>query len=147
MRTFTSQSHTVWDCKYHVVIVPKYRKKILYGPTRQRIGQIIRQLAEQRKIEILEGHALPDHLHFILRIPPHESVSDVMGFLKGKSAIRAHYEFGKRKVPTQQKSFWSRGYFVSTVGIDEETIRKYVRNQDEQDKYADGNPKLDLFWN
>jgi putative transposase len=147
MRSFTTQSHTVWDCKYHVVIVPKYRKKILYGHTRQRIGQIIRKLAEQRKIEILEGHAMIDHMHMVLRIPPRESVADVIGFLKGKSAIRAHYEFGKRKAPTQQKNFWSRGYFVSTVGIDEETIRNYVRNQDEQDKYEDGSPQLDLFWN
>ena len=100
MRSFTTQSHVVWDCKYHVVIVPKYRKKKLY-----------------------------------------------IGFLKGKSAIRMHYEFGNRKAPTQQKNFWSRGYFVSTVGIDEETIRNYVKNQDAQDKYEDNNPALDLYWN
>ena len=147
MRSFASQSHVVWDCKYHVVIVPKYRKKKLYGLTRQRIGQIIRKLAEERHITVLEGHAMPDHIHLVLSIPPRESVSDVMGFLKGKSAIRAHFEFSKRKAPTQQKHFWSRGYFVSTVGIDEEMIRKYVRNQDENDKREDNNPPLDLYWN
>ena len=147
MRSFTTQSHVVWDCKYHVVIVPKYRKKKLYGPARQRIGQIIRKLTEERHIEMLEGHAMPDHMHLVLRIPPRESVADVIGFLKGKSAIRMHYEFGNRKAPTQQKNFWSRGYFVSTVGIDEETIRNYVKNQDAQDKYEDNNPALDLYWN
>ena len=90
---------------------------------------------------------MPDHMHLVLRIPPRESVADVIGFLKGKSAIRMHYEFGNRKAPTQQKNFWSRGYFVSTVGIDEETIRNYVKNQDAQDKYEDNNPTLDLYWN
>jgi len=108
---------------------------------------MIRKLCEERHVELLEGHAMSDHMHLVLRIPPRESVADVIGFLKGKSAIRMHYEFGKRKAPTQQKHFWSRGYFVSTVGIDEETIRNYVKNQDAQDKYEDNNPALDLYWN
>lgn len=144
MRSFESQSHVVWDCKYHVVIVPKYRKHKLYGPVRVQIGKIIRELAKQKEVEVLEGNACPDHMHMVLKIPPKHSVAYVMGFLKGKSAIKAHNIFSRKRAVTQ-KSFWSRGYFVHTVGVDEDTIRKYVQDQWKNDQFFDG-PELDLRW-
>lgn len=145
MRSFKAQSHTLWDCKYHIVILPKYRRKILYGHTRVYIGKIIRELAKQIEVEVIEGNACVDHMHLVLSIPPKHSVSYVMGFLKGKSAIRAHNQFS-RKRPVAQKHFWSRGYCVSTVGIDEDIIRKYVQDQWKNDQLFDG-PQLDLSWN
>ncbi len=144
--THQQQSHVTWKCEYHVVIVPKYRKKTLYGPVRQRAGQIIRELAKRKGVEVIEGNACPDHIHLVLSIPPRISVSAIMGFIKGKSAIRLHYEFSKKHNNLQQKSFWSRGYFVSTVGIDREQIIKYVQDQWKKDKFIDG-PELDLYWN
>ena len=139
------QSHVTWKCEYHLVIVPKYRKKALYGPVRKRAGQIIRELAKRKGVEMIEGNACPDHIHMVLSIPPRLSVAEVVGFIKGKSAIRLHYEFGKKHGNLQQKSFWSRGYFVSTVGIDREQIIKYVQDQWKKDKFIDG-PPLDLYW-
>lgn len=146
MDIFDTQSHVAWDCIYHVVIVPKYRKRILYGPVRKRIGEIIKALAKQKGIEIVKGNACPDHIHMVLSIPPKYSVAHVMGFLKGKSAIKVHGEFGKRKMLLIQKSFWSRGYFVRTVGIDAEVVKRYVENQWKKDQFIDG-PELDLAWN
>lgn len=146
MRSLQSQTHARWDCKYHIVIVPKYRKKILYGQVRVQVGKIIRELALQKECEIIEGGAPPDHIHFLIAIPPKYSVAHVMGFLKGKAAIKIHNIYTKRRHATSQKSFWARGYFVSTVGIDEETIKEYVRNQEEEDRALDNNPKLDLNW-
>ena len=137
-------SHVVWDCKYHLVIVPKYRKKILYGMTRKRIGEIIRELARRKGIEIIEGTACTDHIHMYISIPPKYSVAHVLGYLKGKSAIRIHLEEGKRR-PLLQKNFWSRGYFVRTVGIEDEVIRKYIQDQWKRDRYEDGDT-LDLHW-
>jgi len=107
---------------------------------------MIRELAPQKESEILEGGATSDHMHFLIRIPPKYSVAHIMGFLKGKSAIKAHNTFCKHRRVIAQKSFWARGYFVSTVGVDEETIRKYVRNQSDQDRLYDNDPKLDLSW-
>jgi putative transposase len=144
MSSFESQSHVVWDCTYHVVIVPKYRKKVLYGPVRVQIGKIIRELAKQKEVEVLEGNACPDHMHMVLKIPPKHSVAYIMGFLKGKSAIRMHNLFSKKR-PLTQKNFWSRGYCVSTVGLDETMIRKYVQDQWKNDQFFDG-PGLDLQW-
>ena len=148
METFEheQQSHVTWKCEYHLVIVPKYRKKSLYGPVRQRTGQIIRELAKRKGVEVIEGNACPDHIHLVLSIPPRSSVAEIIGFIKGKSAIRLHYEFGKKRGNLQQKSFWSRGYFVSTVGINREQIIKYVQDQWKKDKFIDG-PQLDLSWN
>lgn len=148
METFQheQQSHVTWKCEYHLVITPKYRKKTLYGPVRKRAGEIIRELAKRKGVDVIEGNACPDHIHMVLSIPPSISVAGVIGFIKGKSAIRLHYEFGKRRGNLQQKSFWSRGYFVSTVGIDRETIIKYVQDQWKKDKFNDG-PQLDLYWN
>ena len=133
MHDWTSLSHVRWDCKYHVVIVPKYRKKRLYGKFRKDVGNIIRGLCEQKGVELLEGHLMPDHIHMCLRIPPKFSIAFFLGFLKGKSAIRIHREILKVK-RVSGLHFWSRGYCVSTVGLDEETIRKYIRDQDKHEK-------------
>jgi putative transposase len=142
---YQTLSHVQWECKYHVVIVPKYRKKILYGQVRQRVGQILRSLAQQKDVEIIEGFVCIDHVHMVISIPPKYSIAMVIGFMKGKSAIRIHQEFSKHYKSYHGKHFWSRGYFVSTVGLDEEMIKKYVRNQEKTDKLADGQ-ELDLNW-
>jgi putative transposase len=132
MRNYQSLSHVRWECKYHIVWVPKYRRKKLYGNIRISFGKIIRELCKQKGIEILEGHAMSDHVHICLSIPPKYSVSHVVGFLKGKSAIRIHREYFRHM--KDGKSFWARGYFVSTVGLYETTIRNYIRKQDQTDK-------------
>ena len=132
MRNYQSLSHVRWECKYHIVWVPKYRRKKLYGKIRKGFGVIIRELCNQKGVEILEGHAMPDHIHICLSIPPKYSISHVVGFLKGKSAIRIHREF--YKLMRDGKSFWARGYFVSTVGLDEKTIRNYIKKQEDSDK-------------
>ena len=144
MRSFESQSHVKWYCKYHIIIVPKYRKKLLFGSARVQIGRILRELAKQKECEIIEGHALADHIHMVISIPPKYSVAHVIGFLKGKSAIRAHNLFSKKRLIVQ-KTFWSRGYCVSTVGLDEEEVKKYVREQWKHDQFFDGE-HMDLRW-
>ena len=144
MKNLNTQNHVVWDCVYHIVIVPKYRKKILYGAIKKELREILHQLTKQKGIEIIEGHICPDHVHMVMSIPPKYSVSNTMGFLKGKSAIRLHQLFSKKK-PLTQKSFWSRGYFVRTVGIDREAAQEYVRNQWKKDQYIEGD-QLDLRW-
>ena len=144
-KDYQTLSHVRWECKYHVVIVPKYRKKNLYGKVRQRAGQILRSLAKQKEVEILEGFVCVDHVHMVLSIPPKYSVAMILGFLKGKSAIRIHQEFSKHYKNYHGKHFWSRGYCVSTIGLDEEMIKEYVRNQETTDKLQDGQ-QLDLTW-
>ena len=130
MHDWRSLSHVRWECKYHVVIIPKYRKKVFYGKSRGRIGEILSDLCKQRGIELIEGHAMPDHIHMCLSIPPKYSVSNTVGFLKGKSAVRIHRELqGHRRMTGLH--FWATGYCVSTVGLDEETIRQYIREQEE----------------
>ena len=138
-------AHSMWECKYHVVIAPKYRKKVLYGQVRNRVGQILRILASQKGVEILEGHVCIDHVHMVLSVPPKYSVAMIIGFMKGKSAIMMHREFARHYKNYHGKSFWSRGYFVSTIGMDEEMIKEYVRNQEKHDKQSDG-LELDLRW-
>ena len=133
MHEWQSLSHVRWDCKYHVVIVPKYRKKKLYGKIRTGVGEIVRELCRQKRLELLEGHLMPDHVHICISVPPKFSIAFVIGFLKGKSAIRIHREILKEKRATGLH-FWSRGYCVSTVGLDEETIRKYIRDQEKHEK-------------
>ena len=133
MQDWQSLSHVRWDCKYHVVIVPKYRKKSLYGKFRKRVGQILKELCQQKGIVMIEGHLMPDHIHMCLSIPPKYSVAFAIGFLKGKSAVRTHREVLRMKRVTGLH-FWSRGYCVSTVGLDEETIRKYIREQEKREK-------------
>lgn len=134
MHEWESLSHVRWECKYHVVFIPKYRGKAIYGELRQKIGRILRELSEQRGVELLEGHALPDHVHLCLRIPPKYSVSHTVGFLKGKSAIRIHRELlGERHMTGLH--FWTKGYCVSSVGYDEAVVRRYIREQEEQDNH------------
>ena len=129
MHDWDSLSHVRWDCKYHVVFIPKYRKKVLYGRTRRQVGEILRKLCRQRGVVLLEGHAMPDHIHMCLSIPPKFSVSMVVGFLKGKSAVRVHREILHERRLTGLH-FWAPGYCVSTVGLDERTIREYIRRQE-----------------
>jgi putative transposase len=136
MHEWQSLSHVRWDCKYHVVIVPKYRKRLLYGKVRDRVGGALRELCEQIGIGLLEGHLMPDHVHMCLRIPPKFSLAYMIGFLKGKSAVRLHRGMGYKRMTGLH--FWARGYCVSTVGLDEETIRQYIREQEaiENDQQA-----------
>ena len=133
MSTFESLSHSRWDCKYHVVFVPKGRKKALYGKIRKFLGPVLHELAGQRRSVILEGHMVQDHVHMLLRIPPKYSVAEVIGYIKGKSAIAVARQFGGRKRNFNGEQFWARGYAVSTVGFEEEQIRKYIRNQEQLD--------------
>jgi putative transposase len=132
MHEWQSLSHVRWDCKYHVVIVPKYRQKVFYGRMRRRVGEILRELCRQRGIGLIEGQAMPDHRHMCLSIAPKFSVACTVGFLKGKSAVRIHRELMQQRRMTGL-SFWATGYCVSTVGLDEETILKYIREQEKLD--------------
>ena len=140
MHDWQSLSHVRWDCKYHVVFIPKYRRKVLYGKVRRQIGMMFRELCRQKGIDLLEGHLMPDHVHMVLRIPPKYSVSHTIGFLKGKSAVRIHRELLRERRMTGL-SFWAKGYSVSTVGLDEQQIRQYVQDQEKRDS---GQGKLDL---
>ena len=132
MHDWQSLSHVRWECKYHLVFIPKYRRKVLYGKLRPKIGAILRELCRQRGIELLEGHLMPDHVHMCLSIPPKYSVSHTIGFLKGKSAVRVHRQLLHERRMTGLH-FWAAGYSVSTIGLDEDRIRKYVREQEKQD--------------
>ncbi len=137
MNTYEKLSHTTWECKYHVVFIPKYRRKALYGYIRRSVGGMLHTLAHQRESVILEGHLMPDHVHMLISIPPKYSVSQVVGYMKGKRAIhiaREHLGRGKNYVGM---SFWARGYFVSTVGRDEKMIREYIQNQEREDRRVD----------
>jgi len=134
VREWQSLSHVRWYCRYHVVFVPKYRKKSIFGQLRKGIGNVLRQLCEQEGVELVEGHALADHVHLCLSIPPKYSVAHTVGFLKGKSAIRIHREFLGRDRNFTGFHFWARGYCVSTVGLDEQLIREYIRNQEDEEK-------------
>jgi putative transposase len=133
MNDFESLSHVRWDCKYHVVFIPKYRRKLLFGKLRSSIGRLLRDLCEQKGIELLEGHAMSDHIHLCLKIPPKYSVSYTVGFLKGKSAVRIHRELlNERRMSGLH--FWATGYWVSTVGRDEASVRRYIREQESWDR-------------
>ncbi len=134
MKDWQSQAHVKWECKYHVVIVPKYRRKVMYGKLRHQIGEIFRQLCRQKGIELLQGHALANHVHMLLSVPPRYSIAMTIGYLKGKSAIRIHRDYSKVRGTLFGRSFWPRGYCVSTVGFDEESIRQYIRDQEEREK-------------
>ena len=133
MHDFESLAPVQWDCKYHVGFIPKYRRKVLYGRLRKAVGQILRNLCQQKGIGLLEGHAMPDHIHLCLSIPPKYSVSYTVGFLKGKSAVRIHRELFQPRRMTGLH-FWATGYWVSTVGRDEEAVRKYIRAQEGWDR-------------
>jgi REP-associated tyrosine transposase len=137
MRDYKSLAHTRWDCKYHIVFIPKYRQKIIYGKLRSYIGEMFHDLASHRESKIEEGHMMGDHIHMCISIPPKYPVSKVVGYIKGKSAIMIARRFGSKARNYKGESFWARGYFVSTVGLDEEMVREYIRTQDERDKYFD----------
>ena len=137
MSNYRKLQHTEWDCKYHVVFIPKYRRKVLYGKIREHLGDVFRRLARQKECEIEEGHLVADHVHMMIAIPPKHSVSQVVGYIKGKSAIRIARQFGGQRRNFTGQHFWARGYFVSTVGRDEEVIRQYIRNQEIEDQRQD----------
>jgi len=133
MNDIESVGHTRWDCKYHVVFSPKYRKKELYGELRRYMGEMFHELARQRECRVEEGHLMEDHVHMLLLIPPKYSVARVVGYMKGKSAIHLARAYMGRKRNFVGQKFWARGYFVSTVGRDEATIRAYIQKQQEED--------------
>jgi putative transposase len=137
MKEYQSLSHTKWDCKYHVVFIPKKRKKAIFGALRKHLGEIFRELALQRECKVVEGHLMVDHVHMCLSIPPKLSVSSAVGYIKGKSAISIARHFGGRQRNFTGEVFWARGYFVSTVGLDEEMVRTYIRNQELEDERYD----------
>jgi putative transposase len=137
MKEYKSLSHTKWDCKYHIVFIPKYRRKALYGKIKLELGRFFHELAKHKESQIVEGHLCIDHIHMCISIPPKYAVSNVVGYIKGKSAIMiARTLMGVKRNFTGQ-SFWARGYFVSTVGLDEVTIREYIRKQEKTDKEFD----------
>ena len=133
MKDYQSLNHTKWDCKYHVVFIPKRRRKRIYGAIRKYLGEIFHELARQKEAKIIEGHLCADHVHMCVSIPPKFAVSSVVGYLKGKSAISIARNFTARKRNFAGESFWARGYYVTTVGLDEESLRKYIREQEAED--------------
>ena len=137
MKEYQSLAHTRWDCKYHVVFIPKRRKKAIFGSLRRHLGEIFRELARHKESEVVEGHLMPDHVHMCLSVPPKYSVSHVVGYIKGKSAIAIARRFGGRTRNFTGEVFWARGYFVTTVGLDEEMVRAYIRNQEQEDERYD----------
>src|ERR1700723_1260825 len=137
MDEYESLSHSKWECKYHVVFIPKGRRKVLYKSLRQHLGEVFGKLAEQKESRIEEGHLQTDHVHMMISIPPKYAVSQVVWFIKGKSAIHLARTYGEPRRNFVGQSFWARGYFVSTVGRDEEVIRNYIRNQEEEDQRLD----------
>ena len=134
MDEFESLSHSRWECKYHVVFIPKCRRKTLYATLRRYLGEVFRQLAQQKESHVLEGHLMSDHVHMLIAIPPKYAVSQVVGYIKGKSAIHLARVYGERKRNFVGQSFWARGYFVSTVGRDEAVVRRYIREQEKEDE-------------
>ncbi len=137
MDKFESLSHTSWDCKYHVIFIPKRRRRTLYGELRKHLGEVFRALAAQKESRILEGHLMPDHAHIMIAIPPKYAVSQVVGFIKGKSAIHLARVYAERKRNFVGQHFWARGYFVSTVGRDEVVVREYIKKQEQEDERLD----------
>jgi len=137
MDTLASLNHSVWDCKYHVVFIPKCRRRTLYGELRRHLGDVFRHLAQQKESRIEEGHLLADHVHMLIAIPPKYAVAHVVGFIKGKSAIHLARVYGEQKRNFVGQHFWARGYFVSTVGRDERVIREYIQKQEQEDARLD----------
>lgn len=133
----SSLSHTRWNCKYHVVFIPKYRRKEIYGKIRADIGRIIRQLCEYKGVEIVEAHACSDHIHMLVKIPPKIAVSNFMGYLKGKSSLMIFGRHANLKYKYGNRNFWAKGYFVSTVGLNAEIVKEYIKNQEKEDMMED----------
>ena len=142
MNDVSSLKHSRWECKYHIVWIPKYRRKTLYDQLRKYLGEVFRDLAKNRESEVLEGHMMPDHVHMLISIPPKYSVAQVVGYIKGKSAIHIARNFLGRRRNFTGENFWARGYHVSTVGRDEATVREYIRTQETEDRRLD---QLNLF--
>ena len=142
MENKQSLNHSVWDCKYHVVWIPKCRRKVMYGEIHTYLGDIFKDLAKQKECKIIEGHLMPDHLHMMILIPPKYAVSQVVGFIKGKSAIHIARNFVGCKKNFVGQNFWARGYYVSTTGLDENVVREYIRRQEQEERRLD---QLNLF--
>ncbi len=142
MNDVSSLKHSRWECKYHVVWIPKYRRKTLYDQLRKHLGEVFRNLARNRECEVLEGHMMPDHVHMLISIPPKYSVAQVVRYIKGKSAIHIARNFLGHRRNFTGEHFWARGYHVSTVGRDEATVREYIRTQEAEDRRLD---QLNLF--
>jgi len=134
MQAYESLKHTTWECKYHVVFIPKCRRKVLYAQLRRDLGRVIRELAEQKECNVEEGHLMPDHVHMLLSVLPKYSVSNVMGFIKGKSAIPIARVYAGRRRNYVGQHFGARGYWVSTVGKNEAAVRRYIQDQEKEDR-------------
>ena len=132
-----SLAHTKWECKYHVVFIPKCRKKVMFGQVKRHLGRVFHELAEHKECRIEEGRLMPDHVHMLISVPPKHSVAYVVGYIKGKSAIHIAREFGHVKSGYRSVAFWARGYYVSTVGADEHAVREYIRHQEDNDRRDD----------
>jgi putative transposase len=132
-----SLSHTSWKCQYHIVFAPKYRRKAIYGNLRADIGAILRELCERKHVNIIEAHAMPDHIHMLVEIPPNQRVSDFMGYLKGKSSVLIYEKFGELKFKYRNREFWCRGYYVDTVGKNTKAIAEYIKHQLDEDKMGE----------
>ncbi len=137
MEDYQSLSHTRWQCKYHVIFIPKYRRRALFGVVRRELGGIFRRLAEQKECRIEEGHIMADHVHMLISVPPKLAVSSVVGYLKGKSAIHVARHVMKRERNYAGQSLWARGYFVDTTGRDTERTKRYIQEQDAEDRRLD----------
>lgn len=137
MNDTNSLSHTRWNCKYHIVFAPKYRRKVFYGEKRREIGEILRTLCNWKKVKIIEAEVCPDHVHMLVEIPPKVAVSSFMGFLKGKSSILIHERHGNLKCKYGNRQFWCRGYYVDTVGKNAKKIEEYIKNQLKEDMVHD----------
>ena len=137
MQTYETLKHTTWESKYHVVFIAKCRKKVLYGQIRRELGPVFRELARQKECEIIEGHLMVDHVHMLISIPPKYSVAQVMGYMKGKSAIHIARVYAGRRRSFVGQQFWARGYWVSTVGRDEGAVRRYIQEQEKEDQRLD----------
>ena len=131
--SYESLSHSRWDCKYHIVFIPKGRKKELYGKIRKFLGPVLHEMANQKGCQIKEGHMVQDHVHMLIKIPPKYSVAEIIGYMKGKSAIAVARQFSGRKRNFNGEKFWARGYAVSTVGFEEDQVRKYIHHQEQLD--------------
>lgn len=135
--SYESLTHSKWDCKYHIVFIPKWRKKALYGNIRKFLGPVFHELAKQRSSTIVEGHMVQDHVHMLIKIPPKYSVAEVVGYIKGKSAIAVARQFGGRKRNFNGEKLWARGYAVSTVGFEEAQVKAYIKKQEQLDSSQD----------
>ena len=133
----SSLSHTRWNCKYHIVFIPKYRRKAIYGKLRADIGGILRQLCAYKDVEIIEAHAMRDHIHMLVKIPPKIAVSSFMGYLKGKSSLMIFEKHANLKYKYGNRNFWTKGYYVSTVGLNTKLVEEYIRNQEKEDMIQD----------